>query len=55
VLIDSTAVGVLHDQLRDGQWHPQLLEAIDECLLVPALALAVPLCEIYLDAWPDGA
>jgi Uma2 family endonuclease len=55
LLVDSTAVGVLHYQLRDGQWQPQLLESIDDRLLLPTLGLEIPLCEIYLDAWPETA
>jgi hypothetical protein len=32
-----------------------LLESIDDRLLLPTLGLEIPLCEIYLDAWPETA
>jgi Uma2 family endonuclease len=51
VLVDSTEVGVLHYQRRDGQWRPSLLESTDDRLLVSSLDLELPVREVYLDLW----
>jgi Uma2 family endonuclease len=52
VLVDSTAVGVLHYEQREGLWNPRLYESVEDRLLMPKLALTIALSEVYLEVWP---
>jgi Uma2 family endonuclease len=49
ILVDSTAIGVLHYRLQDDQWSPCLLESLDEQLELLGLGIQIPLAEVYLD------
>jgi hypothetical protein len=49
LLVDSTAIAVLHYRKSGEVWTPRLFERPDETLDLPELGIALPLVEIYLD------
>ncbi len=49
LLVDSTAVAVLHYRKAGEVWTPRLYERFEETLDLPELGIALPLAEIYLD------
>jgi len=50
VLVDSTAVAVLHYRRHGNWWLPLLIEDPDGTLTLDALGIALPLAAIYLDS-----
>jgi Uma2 family endonuclease len=60
VLVDSTAIGVLHYYKqegcnRDGLWSPQVREQAADELILDRLGLSIPLATIYADSGIGGA
>lgn len=49
LLIDSSAVAVMHFRRQGEVWMPQLLEEVDDEVRLPGLGIALPLRELYLD------
>jgi Uma2 family endonuclease len=49
LLVDSTAVAVLHYRKTGEVWTPRLYERPEETLDLPELGIALPLAEVYLD------
>jgi len=49
LLIDSSAVAVMHFRRQGEVWTPQLLEEVDDEVRLPGLGIALPLWELYLD------
>jgi Uma2 family endonuclease len=55
VLVDSTAIGVLHYRNQDGLWSPQLCEQPADELVLDELGLSIPLATIYAESAIGGA
>ena len=50
VLVDSTAIAVLHYRRHPALWQPRLIEDPDGVLTLDTLGIAIPLTAIYLDS-----
>ncbi|AUB84342.1 Uma2 family endonuclease [Candidatus Thiodictyon syntrophicum] len=50
VLVDSTAIAVLHYRRRGSWWQPLLIEDPGSVLALDTIGLALPLAAIYLDS-----
>lgn len=50
LLVDSTAIGILHFHNLKGLWQPRLIESLDTTLQLPRLGIELPVAEIYLDS-----
>lgn len=50
VLVDSTAMGVLHYRNDGGPWQPELIEESQGLLVIDNLDVSLRLADIYADA-----
>ena len=49
LLVDSTAIGVLHYRRRETLWEPLLIEDAGGVLVLDTLGFKIQLAAIYLD------
>jgi Uma2 family endonuclease len=50
VLVDSTAIGVLHYRKGRTLWQPQLVEDPDGLLTIDRLGITLPIADVYVDS-----